>query len=165
MNREFWIGGSLLGAAAAFWLGYLLRARQGKARLQGAERLAQGLLEQAGREAETVKRNALLEGREETLHLKQQIERETQTARNNQLAAERAFQEKEAAFNRRVELIEKKDRELKRFETDLAQRESQVQARNTELDNVLKEQTTKLERIAGLSADDARAQLVTAIES
>ena len=96
------IGGIFAGAVVAFWIGYLLRARQGRTRLEGAERQAQGLLDQAGREAETVKRNALLEGREEVLRLKQQVERETQVTRNNQLAAERAFQEKEAAFNRRA---------------------------------------------------------------
>jgi len=165
MKPEFWIGGILLGAAAAFGLGYLLRARQGRARLQGAERLAQSLLEQAGREAETVKRNALLEGREEVLHLKQQTERETQVARNTLLATERAFQEKEAAFNRRVELIEKKERDLKKTETDLGQREGAVEGRNVELDKLLQEQAQRLERVAGMNSVEARAELIASIET
>ena len=165
MKPEFWIGGILLGAAAAFGLGYLLRARQGRARLQGAERLAQSLLEQAGREAETVKRNALLEGREEVLHLKQQVERETQVARNSLLATERAFQEKEAAFNRRVELIEKKERDLKKTETDLGQREGAVEGRNVELDKLLQEQAQRLERVAGMNSVEARAELIASIET
>jgi ribonuclease Y len=121
--------------------------------------------EQAARDAETLKRNAILEGREEALRLKQQLEREMLQARNNQLAAERAFQEKEAAFNRRVELIEKKERDLKRLETDLGNRETQVTERNGELDRLIKEQTGRLERIAGMSAEDARGQLVAAIEN
>ncbi len=149
----------------SFGLGTLLGPRRGRARLQGAEGVAQGLLEQAGREAETVKRNALLEGREEVLHLKQQIERETQTARNNQLAAERAFQEKEGAFGRRVELIEKKERDLKKTEQDLTQRETGVAARNQELDTLLQEQAQRLERIAGMSRTEARTELVASIEN
>jgi ribonuclease Y len=165
MTTEIWIGGILLGAAAAFGFGYVLRARQGRARLQGAERLAQGLLEQAGREAETVKRNALLEGREEVLHLKQQVERETQVARNNLLATERAFQEKEAAFNRRVELIEKKERDLKKAELDLGQREGAVEARNLQLDKLLQEQAQRLERVAGMNSTEARAELIASIET
>src|SRR5437016_12751919 len=123
------IGGILAGAAVAFVVGYLVRARIGQLKLQAAERQAQTLMEQAGREAEAVKRNAVLEGREEALHLKQQIEREAGATRTTQLAAERAFQEKEAAFNRRVELIEKKERDLKRLETDPGNRETAVQSR------------------------------------
>jgi len=159
------IGGIAFGAVVSFFLGYFFRSRLGQLRLQSAERQASTVAEQSARDAETLKRNAVLEGREEALRLKQQLEREMLAARNNQLAAERAFQEKEAAFNRRVELIEKKDRDLKRLESDLATRESQVQARNTELDRLMQAQTERLERVAGMSADDARAQLVASIES
>jgi ribonucrease Y len=159
------IGGIAFGAVVSFFLGYFIRSRLGQLRLQSAERQASTVAEQSARDAETLKRNAVLEGREEALRLKQQLEREMLAARNNQLAAERAFQEKEAAFNRRVELIEKKDRDLKRLESDLATRESHVQARNTELDRLMQAQTERLERVAGMSADDARAQLVASIES
>ena len=164
MNPEILLGGALVGAAVAFWLGTVVRARLGRSRLQGAERQAQSLLEQAGREAESVKRNALLEGREEVLHARQQFERETQVTRNNQLATERAFQEKEAAFNRRVELIEKKERDLKKLETDLGLREGAVESRGGELDRLFAEQTQRLERIAGMSAKDARSELIASIE-
>jgi ribonuclease Y len=153
------------GLVAGLLVGWAIRARLGRTRLEGAERRATTVVEEAGREAEALKRHAVLEGREEALRLKQQLEREMLQARNNQLAAERAFQEKEAAFNRRVELIEKKDRDLKRSEQDLSKRESVVDERGKELDGLLSEQRARLERIAGLSADDARAQLVQSIES
>jgi ribonuclease Y len=86
-------------------------------------------------------------------------------ARNTQLAAERAFQEKEVAFNRRVEVVDKKDRDLKRQETDLGARETQVRARDAELEQAFKQQTARLERIAGMSADEARQHLIAAIEN
>ena len=157
--------GIVIGAVVTFAAGYFVRSRLGQLRLQGAERQAASLTERAAREAEQLKRDAVLEGREEALRLKQQLEREMLAARNNQLAAERAFQEKEAAFARRVELIEKKDRELKRLETDLSQRESQIKARDAELDRLAREQTSRLERIAGMSAEEARQQLILAIEN
>ena len=165
MNVTLWIGGIALGAVVSFFLGYLMRSRLGALRLQSAERQAAAVTDQSARDAEALKRNAVLEGREEALRLKQQLEREMLTARNNQLAAERAFQEKEAAFNRRVELIEKKDRDLKRLETDLGQREALVKARDGELDGLIQQQTARLAKVAGLSADEARAQLVASIES
>jgi ribonuclease Y len=165
MGQWQWIAGSGLGAVVAFVLGYLLRARIGRARLDGAERRARTVLEQAAHEADTLKRDALLEGREEALRLKQQVEREILTARNTQLEAERAFQDKEAAFGRRVELIEKKDRDVRRAEHEVAQREGAVGQRAHELETLIVEQTARLERIAGLSADDARQQLIASIES
>jgi ribonuclease Y len=164
-HTTLFIGGIALGAVVAFFLGYLLRSRMGRARLDSAEARARAVLEQAHREAENQKRDALLEGREEALRMKQAVEREMQTARNAQLAAERAFQEKEAAFNRRVELIEKKERDLKRQETELGGREAAVRQRDGELTALLREQTSRLERVAGLSASDARAQLVSSIEN
>ena len=161
--NAYLIGG--IAAVVTFALGYLIRSRLGRIRLQSAEHRAAAITETAQREAEQLKRDAVLVGREEALRLKQQLEREMLAARNNQLATERAFQEKEAAFNRRVELIEKKDRDLRRTENELTQREKDVTGRSDELDKLLKEETVRLERIAGMSADEARAQLISAIEN
>ena len=165
MTMMIWIGGILAGAVVAFWAGYRVRARLGLIRLQAAERQAQTVLEQANRDAEAAKRDAVLEGREEALHMKQQLEREALATRNSALAAERAFQEKETAFNRRVELIEKKERDGKRLDQELAQRESMVVTRGAELDALIGEQTRRLERVAGMSAESARAELIATIES
>jgi ribonuclease Y len=165
MDQTIWIGGIGLGAVVAFAVGYLVRARIGRNSLASAERQAQSTLEQATRESDAVRRQAVLEGREEALRLKQQVERETQEARNAQLAAERAFHEKEAAFNRRVELIEKKERDLKRSENDLTQREAAVQQRGGQLDKLIAQQTQQLERIAGMKSEEARAQLMANVES
>ncbi len=159
------IGGAGLGVVLGFAIGYLWRAHLGRVRLQSAERQAATVQEQAQRESEQLKRDAVLEGREEALRLKQQLEREMLAARNTQLAAERAFQEKEAAFNRRVELIEKKDRDLRRLDTELTQREASVSTRTQELDRQIQEGTARLEQIAGLSAEAARAQLIATIEN
>ena len=165
MTWTSWLGGALVGAVVAFAAGYVMRERLGARRAQSAERRARDVIDQAGREAESVKRDALLEGREEALRLKQQVERESQAVRNEQLAAERLFQEKEAAFGRRVDLIEKKDRDLKRVEQEMMTRESAVQARSEELERLVAQQRAGLERVAGLTADEARAQLIGGIEN
>ncbi len=165
MDPVIVIGGLALAAVVAFLAGYLVRARAGANSLQSAERRAQALLDQAQREAEAGRRNAVLEGREEALRLKQQVERETQEARSAQLSAERAFHEKEAAFSRRVELIEKKERELKRSENELRDRETAVQARNAQLEQLIANETAQLERIAAMSAEEARARLMANVEN
>ena len=165
MDQMILIGGAALGAVLTFFVGFALRARIGRNSLGSAERQAQTLLEQAQRESDSVRRNAVLEGREEALRLKQQVERETQEARNAQLAAERAFHEKEAAFHRRVELIEKKERDFKRSENEMRERETAVTQRGTQLDKLISEQTSLLERVAGMKAEEARALLMANVEN
>ena len=153
------------GVAVAFALGWFVRSQLGRARLRSAEQRAQQVMSDAQRDAEAAKRDAVLAGREEALGMKQEVEREMLQARNAQLETERAFQQKEAAFSRRVELIDKKERDLKRIETDLASREGAVHSRQGELDGLMKEQASRLARIAGLSPEQAREQLVQSIEN
>src|SRR5689334_12053247 len=165
MNASQWIGGIAAGAVVSFVLGWFIRSQLGRARLRSAEQRAVAVLEDARREADTSKRDALLQGREEALRMKQEFEREMLQSRNTQLETERAFQQKEAAFNRRVELIDKKERDLKKVENDLGAREKAVELRSGELDQQLTEQKARLARIAGLSPEQAREQLVASIES
>ncbi|MBI5168785.1 MAG: ribonuclease Y [Candidatus Eisenbacteria bacterium] len=164
MNTGMWIGGIGLGAVVAFALGWFIRSQLGKARLRSAEQRAQAVLEEAAREADSAKRDAVLAGREEALKMKEDVEREIAQSRAVQLEAERAFQQKEAGFNRRVELIDKKERDLKKAESDVAAREAAVAERKGELDKAVAEQTAKLARIANLTPEEARAQLVATIE-
>ncbi len=156
------IAGSVV---AGFSLGWFVRAQLGRARLRSSEQRAQSVLADARRDAEAVKRDALLAGREEALAMKQEVEREMLQNKNVQLETERAFQQKEAAFNRRVELIDKKERELKKTEADLAAREQTTAERDKALDGLVQEQTAKLARIAGMSPEMAREQLIASIEN
>ena len=165
MNIAMMAGGTVIGVVVAFALGWFVRSRLGKARLRSAEHRAQSVLEDAAREADSAKRDALLQAREEALRVKQDVERETALARNTQLEAERAYQQKEAAFNRRVELIDKKERDLKKSETDLQAREQSLVGRQSELDKLAEEHTARLSRIAGLSPEEARQQLIASIEN
>ncbi len=157
-----------LGLAAvslvAFGVGWFIRSQLGRARLRSAEQQAQSVVEDAAREAERLKRDAQLEGREAALQMKQEVEREMLQSRNAQLETERAFQQKEAAFNRRVELIDKQERDLKKVENDLGAREQTVKARTGELDQLMAEGQARLARIAGLTPDQARLQLLARVE-
>jgi len=165
MTTMSWIGGIAFGAVVSFFIGFALRARLGATRLTSAEQKAKSLLDEARRQAEAAQRAAALEGREEAFKLRQQAEREVQEARAIQMAAERSFRERETAFSRRVELVEKKERDLKRIELDLARREEAVGQQAGQLERLVKEQTVRLERIAGMSAEDAKGHLIAAIEN
>src|SRR5262245_8608327 len=165
MAIETWAALLAGGIALAFALGWFVRSQLGRARLRSAEQRAQQVLSDARRDAEAAKRDAVLAAREESLAMKQELEREMLQNRNAQLETERAFQQKEAAFNRRVELIDKKERDLKKLDQDVTAREQSTSTRQTELDRLVQEQTTKLARVAGLSPEQAREELITSIEN
>lgn len=165
MQLGVWIAIVAGGVVAAFALGWFVRSRLGHARLRSAEQRAAQILSDANRDAEAAKRDAVLAGREEALNMKQELEREMLQNRNAQLETERAFQQKEAAFNRRVELIDKKERDARKLEHDVTVREQATAARQGELDTLVQEQTSKLARIAGVSPEQAREQLVASIEN
>jgi ribonuclease Y len=165
MQLGEWIAVAAGGIVVAFAGGWFVRAQLGRARLGSAEQRATQVLADARRDADAAKRDAVLAGREEALAMKQELEREMLLNRNAQLETERAFQQKEAAFNRRVELIDKKERDLKRLENDLGAREHATSTRQAELDQLVQQQTAKLARVAGLSAEQAREELVTSIEN
>jgi len=165
MNIGQWIGGIVLGAAVAFVLGYFLRARQGLTRLTSAELKARQVLDEANRQAESVKRSAVLESREDALRLRQQTERESQESRSTLVAAEATLRERETAFSRRVDLVDKKERDLKRQEQDVQRREQTVELRAEELEKLLREESARLERIAGMTADEAKNRLIAGIEN
>ncbi len=165
MDTGVLVGGIAGGAAASFGLGWFIRSQLGRARLRSAEQRARQVLEDARREADSSKRDALLQGREEALRMKQEVERETLQARNTQLEAERAFQQKEAAFNRRVELIDKKERDLKKGETEITTREGAIAGKQAELEKAIGEQTARLAKVAGLTPEQAREQLISSIEA
>ena len=165
MNTGMMVGGGALVALVGFALGWFVRSQLGKARLRSAEQRAQSVLEDANREADAARRDALLQAREEALRLKQEVERESGQIRAAQLEAERAFQQKEAAFNRRVEVIDKKERDLRKSETDLGVREAAVASRQSEIDHAAREHTERLARIAGMSPEEARQQLIATIET
>ena len=65
MNTGMWIGGIAVGAVVAFVLGWFVRSQLGRARLRSAEHRAQVVLEEAAKNADATKRDALLEGRED----------------------------------------------------------------------------------------------------
>jgi len=165
MHTGMLYGGIAVGAVACFLVGWLVRAQLGRARLRSAERQAQSILDDARREADSTRRGAQLEGREEALRMKQEVEREAAQARSMQLEAERAFQQKEAAFSRRVELIDKKERDLKKLEGEISGREQAIAGQRAELEGLIAEQTARLARIAGLSPEEARVQLIATIEN
>ncbi|MEJ2634144.1 MAG: ribonuclease Y [Calditrichia bacterium] len=159
-----WIIGVLIGLVAGsvgLWL--FLKSSAGK-KLLTAEEEAKHLLEDAKSEAETLKKEKLIEVQEELFEHKQLLEKEVETKRENLLNEERRLDQKELEIDRKAEIIEKKEKDVNLLERQLTDKEKYVQQKTGELNELISEEIHKLEEISGLTQAEARQILIKDME-
>jgi ribonuclease Y len=146
---------------AVFLLGYLLRKFAGEAKIGTAEVAARRILEEARaathKEAESRKREALLEARDEAFRIKRDAEREIREQRTEVQRLEKRLVQREETLDRKLEALEKRDQAL-------AQREQEVARVKEDLEGLYNRQKQELERISGLTLEQARQELLQKAE-
>ena len=156
---------ALVTGALAFLLGWIAHRRIGEGKVLRAEELAAKIVREAEREAENMKKGALLEAKDEWFREKAKLDREVQTQKGEISREERRLQDLETNLNRRAEVLDKKERDQKRLERELADKSVSLESRDKELDRVLSEQNARLQRISGMTADEAKQQLILNLEN
>jgi len=137
-------------------VGYLLRRAIGEARISSAEAEAKRILDEAKKTAETKRREILVEARDNAQKLRDELEREVRERRQEIHRLERRLMSKEEALERRQELLIQKEENLTKKERILSERERKLES--------LHEQAMKeLERISGLSRDDAKEKILSEV--
>ena len=129
-----------------------------------AEEAAARVTSDAEREAETIRKTALLAGKEEALKAREDFEQEARRRRDEMQKQERRGQEQETAAERKHELVEQKDREVARRASELGRREKVVADRDQELERLVADGRQRLEHLAGMSASEAKAELIHRME-
>lgn len=153
--------GLVIGAAIAsfisFHMGYNRRKIDAEAVIGSAEQESEKILNDALKVAESKKREALLEAKEEIHRSRIELDREIKERRNEILRQERRLVQKEEALDRKVESLEQKDESLSR-------KTKEVQAMQEKVAEFQKKQLEELERISGLSVDEAKQYLIRNVE-
>ncbi len=137
--------------------GILYRKKVSEAEIGSAEEQAKKIIDDGIKLAETKKKEALLEAKEEVLRTKNDAEREIKERRNEVSRLERRAVSKEEALDRKIENIEKKEETLNRKireNSDLTE----------EIEKIKAQQLTTLEQISALTIEQARQQLLSKIE-
>jgi len=155
---------AIVVAGLAFALGWMMQKQSAEKQVTGARQRAQSILDDAKREAEMAKKSASLEAKDEWFKAKQEFEKESQATKKDLAALERKSAERELALNKRFEVIDAKDRDIKKLEADLAGQTQRLAERAQEVDKLIREQNVKLERIAGMSSEEAKRVLMANIE-
>ena len=157
----------IIGAAAlivGILLGKFLFAKNTKKQLEEAYQQAQKIISDAKTQAETLKKEKLLEARENFVQLKADHDKEV-FQRNQKLSeSENRLKQKEQAINQKDQGIAKiiKDNEL--IKENLTRQTEVVNIKRTELEKHQEEHIRRLEKVAGLSAEEAKAQLIESLK-
>ena len=163
-NTLAYIGFGLLGSFFWFLVGYVVRKYTAKIKVRKAEERAKTIINESKVEAERRKRESLLEAKDLTLQMRQELEAETKERRKELLVMEKRLMQKEENVDRKVELLENKEKDLRRIEAGLQEKASEADKKRGELEALVQEEKERLEKISGLSREQAKAMLIKKME-
>lgn len=141
-----------------------LQSRAGRGRIRSAKNIAARIVDESKKEAETQKKQAVLEAKEEWYKAKEKFDSDTEAKRRELQKIEKRISDKEASQNRRVDLLDKKDVEAKKREGELSRAEERLAADREELRLVMEKENQQLERIAAMSQEEAKKVLMQNLE-
>jgi ribonuclease Y len=164
MNSQILYIAIAIGAVAMLGLGLLIgKITFGKSSAKEREQAlldAQNIISDAKTQAETLKKDRLLEAKEEILKKKSDFEKESllksRTIEQNELR----LKGREQTLNQKTENIQRKEQELDSIKQNLTRQLELVSLKKTELDKIQEEHIQKLEKIAKLTEAEAKAQLI-----
>jgi len=150
--------GALIGGGS-FFLGWFLNARSGQNKLMSAEERAKKIIEAADKEANTAKREKLLEVKDEWYKRKKDFESESQSKRAKLQAYEKQLVSREENVEKKLDLLTKKEAALQATGREIAERQKRLTEREHELDRMIEEENLRLEKIAGVTREEAKRTL------
>ena len=145
--------------------GKLLFARNTKKQVEEAEHLAQSILKEAELRAETIKKEKQLEAKERFVQLKAEHERETLDRNRKMVDAENRIKQKELAATQKELTIDKQVKDNEVLKETLAKQTEVVNQKKAELEKHQEEHLRRLEKIANLTADEAKAQIIDSLKA
>ncbi|MBQ1525670.1 MAG: ribonuclease Y [Lachnospiraceae bacterium] len=141
----------------AYKAGYAARIRDDEQKIGSAEQKAREIIDNALKTAEEKKREGLLEVKEESIKTKNELERETKERRAELSRQERRLQQKEENVDKKTDAIEKKEAALQAKEEALNKQREEVSKLN-------EQRVQELERISGLTSEQAKEYLLKIVE-
>ena len=150
--------GAVAGALVGIVLGVLIRKMSAEKKVGSAEEQARKILEDAIKDAESKKKEAIISAKEEIFQLKKEADFDIKERRKEVSKQERRIAQKEDSLDAKLETLEKKEQSLQ-------DKHASVEKLRAEVQSTLEGQMVKLEQIAGLSREEAKAELVAKLDS
>ena len=157
MNIVIIIATILISGIIFIPVGVLIRKKAAESKISSAESEAKRLLENANREAENIKKEEIFKAKEEIMKSRDELDKEIRERRGEVQSQERRLIQKEENLEKRSEMFERKERELEKEEKELDKKKDDIQ-------EIFNRQMQELQRISGLSSEEAKKQLLSELE-
>ncbi len=158
------IGSIIIGIAGGFLISRVLLKRSLNKKIQEAEEKGDSILKEAKITAEGIKKDKILEAKEKFLKLKGDFEEEASRKKSQIVSNENKLKQKESHLNKLVEQNKRTEAEYDSKKENLTAQLDIVKKRKEELEKLKLNQVAKLEKIANLTADEARQQIIEALK-
>ncbi len=145
--------------------GRMSTAKNTKKQVEEAETQAQSILKEAELRAETIKKEKLLEAKEKSVQMKAEHDKEVMQRNQKIVESENRAKQKEQSINQKEGNLDKQIKENEAIKENLNRQIEVVAQKRTELEKHQEEHIRRLEKIANLSAEDAKAQLIESLKA
>jgi ribonuclease Y len=143
-----------------FFGGWYLNSKSTKNKLMSADEQAKKIIDDAEKSALTLKKEKLLEVKDEWYRKKQEFDSDYQSKKNKLKAYEKQLVDKEENLEKKIDQASKKERSAEKLEKDLTQKLNSLTTKEEKLEQLINEQNIKLENISGLTTDEAKKILM-----
>lgn len=151
---------ALVAGIAAFLLTRRAVERSSRSEVESARKQAERMVADAENDAKIKRREAAVEAREEWLKRKHDFEEEAEARRRDLEKFEKRLSEQEASVQKKIDFLDSRNEQLQSREDAVKGREQKITAKEQELENVISQQNEQLQKIAGMTADEAKKQLM-----
>ena len=160
MNEMWILILSFVGLVVSFLIGQFASKKLTSARLEEADKSARNIIKDAEKEANALKKEKILEAKEEWHQRKQEFESEMQSRQAKIQVLEKQVKAREESIDEKLDLILKKEKEIQFNEEHLKKKEKQYDEKIVEAEKLVEDQTKRLEQIANITRDEAKKQLI-----
>ena len=154
----------IAGIAGGFGIGLVMKGRVAAGKIRDAETEAARIVTNAEREAETKRKEAVLEAKDKLYQARAEFEKENRDKRQELQNQERKLVQKEENLDKKVDLVEKRESDAVRRERELTAREKIATEKEERFEKGLRDQRQMLEKIASMTAEEAKRQLMVSME-
>ncbi|MBN2327715.1 MAG: ribonuclease Y [Candidatus Omnitrophica bacterium] len=165
MDTMLWVLAIIAGLIAGFAFGFILRKILMERSVGSVKELADKIRLEAKKEADTIRKEAGIAAKEQVLQEKNKFEEEAKERRAELSALEKKLDRKEETIEKKLEEVETLERENQALSKQLEKRTKDLEKKDSELSELIQEERGKLEKISGLTTDQAKEILLQSVEN
>jgi len=155
---------AVLALLAGFLIAFLLNKKSNTKKGQDAEEKAKLIIKEAEVNAESLKKEKILQAKEKFLKMKSEFEEESNRKKNQIISNENKLKQREQHISKQLEQVKRKESELTGMKEGLVSQTEAIQIKKEELEKVRIQQISVLEKAANLTAEEARDQLINTLK-